>query len=85
MNEDDFEQRLKAFAKDEARQSQVAKPPADLSRALERARRETAYKEGLGFVTAIVWVLVAGLGLHLYRAVKTTGRQTTQNKTTEEP
>ena len=71
MSQDDFEQRLKAFAQREANEHPAPPPEQGLDKALQRAQRDTAYKEGLGFLTAILWVFISGLGLNLYRAVKT--------------
>ncbi|MFT6421393.1 MAG: hypothetical protein ACJA2K_000105 [Thalassolituus sp.] len=76
MQDDDFEQRLKALSATSGKQSD-AHSDERLQRALARAKRDTAYKEGLGFITAIVWVLISGLGLHLYNGV----RKRTQNTT----
>ena len=71
MSQDDFEQRLKVFAQREANEHPAPPPKRGLDKALKRAQRDTAYKEGLGFLTAILWVFISGLGLNLYRAVKT--------------
>lgn len=77
MNEEEFEQRLKALS---THDSEKADSGSDsglrLERALARAKRDTAYKEGLGFISAFLWVLIAGLGLHIYQGV----RQRTQKE-----
>lgn len=79
MNDKEFEQRLKALsARDSDSESTDSSSDQRLQRALERAKRDTAYKEGLGFITAIVWVLISGLGLHIYNGVRKRTNKTHQ-------
>lgn len=77
MNDDEFEQRLKALSTSDSK-CKESNSDQRLQRALERAKRDTAYKEGLGFITAIVWVLVSGLGLHIFNGVRKRTQHTHQ-------
>lgn len=68
MNEEDaLEHQLKALARSEIKS---VKRRHRIRRALEAARRQTAAREGLGFVTALIWVLFAGLGTRLITATR---------------
>jgi hypothetical protein len=64
-NDDDIEKFLKSLAKSEL--EDMSSPEIDKTLAL--ARRQTHYQEGVGFLYALIWVVFAGLGLHIFRSV----------------
>ncbi len=66
-SDEELEQALRKLAQNEL---ETELTPSQVHTAVNKAHEAVAYREGLGFLTALLWVLVAGFGVKMWGQIQ---------------